>query len=210
MHLEQGITYDIDYKMDPKPFDVDFDELAEGKDPNWIGWTFPGHPQSLYRASSHFRFYFPVNGPPSPNVTCIWLTPSSPNGSITTETLGSVADTWHRMPENNLPNMRWTNANIISTAHQRSKGLLKDTEIGAWTLSHVYPTLSLSLEIKKLLPPEGVKWLFIRAEAKKIRNGRMDAETLILNPDMELIAITHQIFLVLENIQNSKAKQGKL
>lgn len=77
-----------------------------------------------------------------------------------------------------------------------------------------YPTLSLSLEVKKVLPPEGVQWLFMRARAKEIKNGRMDAEITILDEGLELVALSHQVSFIV-NVANKSAlgprwKDGKL
>lgn len=63
------------------------------------------------------------------------------------------------------------------------------------TLSR-YVTQSLDLEVKRLLEPGKVRWLFCRAQTKEIVNGRSDMEVLVLDPDMNLIAIGHQIIIV--------------
>ena len=123
------------------------------------------YPQSSLKASSHVRMFVPTAGPPRSDITDIWLTPSSPHVSFTTETLGYIADCWHRGPENALPYATWSNANIVSGAHQRAEGILTDTEIGRNPSTYWYPTPTLSLEIKRLLPPGGVRWLFVRASA---------------------------------------------
>lgn len=77
-----------------------------------------------------------------------------------------------------------------------------------------YPTLSLSLEVKKVLPPEGVKWLFMRARAKEIKNGRMDAEITILDEAFELVALSHQVSFIVDVAKKSaiepRWKDGKL
>lgn len=71
----------------------------------------------------------------------------------------------------------------------------------------------MTLEIKKSLPPEGAKWLFVRAQAKELRNGRMDAEIMIFDQSMALIALSHQICFVIENPRvrdDPRARGGKL
>lgn len=40
--------------------------------------------------------------------------------------------------------------------------------------SLLHATLSISTEIKKKLPDEGVRWLYLRSEVKSIQNGKMD------------------------------------
>ena len=213
MHSQQGITYDIGYEMDPKPFKADLDKLARGSDGGWVGWSFAWHSKSLLKASTHIRTFLPINGPSRPNITDIWLTSCSSNESFTTEMLGCIADSWHRMPENHLPKSTWSNAQIVSRANQSAHGLVEDTDIGRRPPSYWYPTLSMTLEIKKQLPPEGVKWLFVRAQAKEVKNGRMDAEVMIFDQYMALVALSHQICFVVANPEIFKDKKvggGKL
>ncbi len=214
MQNDKGVSSDVGYELTPKPIMADLYGLANGNDPRWVGFSFPGHPESLLKASSHVRMFVPTAGPPRSDITDIWLTPSSPHVSFTTETLGYIADCWHRVPENALPYATWSNANIVSGAHQRAEGILTDTEIGRNPSTYWYPTLTLSLEIKKLLPPGGVRWLFVRAQVKEVKNGRMDAEVMIFDQGMGLVALSHQTCLVIENTealkQARRSSKGKL
>ena len=78
-----------------------------------------------------------------------------------------------------------------------------------------YPTLVMNLDIKKSLPQEGVEWLFIRTEARKIEQGRLDLQVTILDEDMELVALATHMNLVLSASRNlgtkgAKASKGKL
>lgn len=72
----------------------------------------------------------------------------------------------------------------------------------------------MSLEIKKVLPPEGVQWLFLRARAKEIKNGRMDAEIAILDEGFELVALSHQVSFIVDMAQipaiRPRQRDGKL
>ncbi len=129
---------------------------------------------------------------------------------FTTETLGYVADCWHRIPENALPYATWNNTSIVSASHQRAEGLLADTEIGRDPSTYWYPTLILSLEIKSLLPPGGVQWLFVRAQVKEVKHGRMDAEVMVFDQGMGLVALSHQTCLVIENTEKQRLSKGKL
>ena len=91
---------------------------------------------------------------------------------------------------------------------------IADTEIGRDPSSYWYPTLTMSLEIKKLLPPGGVRWLLVRAQVKEVKDGRMDAEVMIFDQGMGLVALSHQTCSVVENSKALKQKQrvstGKL
>lgn len=68
---------------------------------------------------------------------------------------------------------------------------------------HWYPTLSLSLEIKKLPPPGGWKWLFVRIEAGVIKNGRFDINVTICNEDKEIVAISRHVAVILDATRNN-------
>lgn len=67
----------------------------------------------------------------------------------------------------------------------------------------------MHLEIKKLLPPQGVQWLFLRARSTEIKNGRFDAEITILDEKLELVALSHQICFVIESAQIADEKNGR-
>jgi hypothetical protein len=56
-----------------------------------------------------------------------------------------------------------------------------------------YPTLLLNLDIKKALPEEGVEWLFLRVDAKQIKNGRMDLEIVIMDEGGDIVASSNHV-----------------
>ncbi|KAF2653434.1 hypothetical protein K491DRAFT_769452 [Lophiostoma macrostomum CBS 122681] len=70
--------------------------------------------------------------------------------------------------------------------------------------SFFYGTLSTSTEIKKRLPNEGVRWLYLRTEAKSIINGRMDSQVLLFDEKMELVAISHHAVQILSGAQKTR------
>lgn len=85
-----------------------------------------------------------------------------------------------------------------------------------------YPTVTLSIDVKKKLPePEeeggGARWLRLRAASKAIRNGRSDLEIVIFDQGGELVALSHHVAMVLDfsrNLsgrrQSSPAARGKM
>lgn len=116
-----------------------------------------------------------------------------------TEMLGFIADQWHRMPENYRSRAPWGTKDVASRALRLWEGTSSsENDGGANNGFYAYPTLSMSLEVKKLLPSEGVKWLFVRARAKQIKNGRFDAEVTIHNENLELVAVSHQVSSVID------------
>jgi hypothetical protein len=76
-----------------------------------------------------------------------------------------------------------------------------------------YPTLLLNLDIKKDLPPEGVKWLAVRVQMKKIKNGRMDLDVHVLDAEGEVVALSHHVGLVVDasrNLADRKKPDAKI
>ncbi|RDH31631.1 PKS-like enzyme [Aspergillus welwitschiae] len=67
-------------------------------------------------------------------------------------------------------------------------------------------SLTLSTDIKQKLPPEGVRWLYLRTECKKIMNGQMDMQVLVFNERMYFIAISRQVAVLVP----AKSKIQKL
>ena len=70
-----------------------------------------------------------------------------------------------------------------------------------------YPTLLLNLDIKKSLPPQGVKWLQVRVQMKRIKNGRMDLEVHVNDGDGDLVALSHHVGFVLSAARNTAERR---
>lgn len=148
-------------------------------------------------------------------MTDVWLTPIHKDDAFTSEMLGCIADMWHRMVENYRPNAEWGTRGVASRALRVAEQFSNVTaDGGAQDKLYAYPTLSMSLDVKKLLPPEGVKWLFVRAHAKQIKDGRMDAEVTILDESLELVALSQHVSFIIDVAQElkkvQKSKAGKL
>jgi len=56
--------------------------------------------------------------------------------------------------------------------------------------------MSMTTEIKKV--PKGAKWLYMRARANVIKDGRYDLEVHILDQSGELVALSKHIGMVFE------------
>ncbi|KAF2865911.1 hypothetical protein BDV95DRAFT_672251 [Massariosphaeria phaeospora] len=78
-------------------------------------------------------------------------------------------------------------------------------EDGSKNFKHslVHATLTMSTEIKKRLPDEGVRWLYLRSKTRSIQNGRMDLQVLLLDEGMDLVAISHQVAQIIQGIDKN-------
>ncbi|CAF9904247.1 MAG: hypothetical protein HETSPECPRED_003468 [Heterodermia speciosa] len=208
MDHERGLSLATDFRLDPEPVPAVVERLANGTEPGWADWIYPRHPNSPFKAFTHVRYFFPVQGVAHPSISDAWLTPLCKDDTFTTETLGSVVDLWHRMVENYRPDAEWGTRNVPKRAlHIFQQHSVATTDEGVPKTPYAYPTLSMALEIKKLLPPEGAKWLFVRARAKQIKNGRFDAEVIILDQRMKIVAVSHQINSIVELKPDDKISQ---
>ncbi|RAL62460.1 hypothetical protein DID88_005026 [Monilinia fructigena] len=69
-----------------------------------------------------------------------------------------------------------------------------------------YPTLLLNIDFKKTLPTQGIEWLFIRAERKQTRNGRMDIELTAWDEEGDLVAISNHVAFFVSSERNISAR----
>ncbi|KAK3991476.1 thioesterase family protein, partial [Cladorrhinum sp. PSN332] len=58
-------------------------------------------------------------------------------------------------------------------------------------------TVTLDLEYKRRLPPQGLEWVFTRTAVKMLEAGRMDVEMTMCDQAMGLVAVGQQLILVL-------------
>ncbi|KAL9002007.1 MAG: hypothetical protein Q9188_005047 [Gyalolechia gomerana] len=195
---ERGISFPTPNPLDPQPPPADLKKLACQSDPNWIGYSIPWHPHSFLKAISHFQFFSPTKPLTPTNITDTWMRFAADDQKFTTEMLGSIADHWRRMMENYAPKSVWRQEVIPERAAEAMK---EGKPILGYSTSYGYPTLSMHLEIKKKLPAEGAEWLFMRARSTVIKNGRFDAEIVILDEHLEVVALSHQVALVTKSMQ---------
>lgn len=130
------------------------------------------------KATAQVKFFLPRAGPVRPNIVDEWICWS--DGTRFTDTsIGFVADMFPQIVEN-----------------------FKDTTKAFW-----YPTLLLNLDIKKVLPAEGVKWLNVRAEIKQVKSGRMDLGIWVRDAAGELVALSNHVGFVLDASRNTASRR---
>ena len=106
---------------------------------------------------------------------------------FTNQSLGFVVDMIPQIVE-----MYRTDAEGRASSVERELKSIGAVDLRNWGLMW-YPTLLLNLDMKKVLPPEGVEWLFVRVRAKQIRDGRMDLEVVVLDEEEDLVAISNHV-----------------
>lgn len=196
LHTETGLTLPTNWALHPPPHAVDLARLKQDADPDWALQTHM--PFALFRkASQNVRFYFPRRGQLARSIADEWLCFRS-GERFSNESLGYVSDMWPQVVEayraEKDPYLIEQPSSGSTSDGGGREGRTKDANAPArfW-----YPTLLLNLEVKKLLPAEGVEWLFARVRAKQIRNGRMDLECVIMDEGGDVVALSHHVTMIL-------------
>ena len=114
--------------------------------------------------------------------------------------LGFVADHWAELLEDYRAESPFASRNLASATKNGDNSVGTDSRLPPWK----YPTLSMNLELKKILLPTGVKWLFLRAQVKMIEKGRLNAEIVILDEGLDIVAFSHQISYVVPGLGFTK------
>ncbi|KAL8843565.1 MAG: hypothetical protein Q9170_000069 [Blastenia crenularia] len=200
LRTEEGISLQTEWKLHPppRPLSSTTQGLREGKDSNWVLST-PIHP-SFRKASRRTDIYLPRHGQLEPGMADEWLRLKD-GGKFTQESLGFVADMFPQIvdiyPGTDPP------VPTSPTSAKNGKDGEKRKGKPNW-----YPTVLLNLDVKKALPEGGAEWLFVRVRAKKIENGRMDLEAVVLDEGGDLVALSNHVCLILSSERNM-ARSGK-
>lgn len=194
---EQGVSFKTAWALQPAPAAADVSRFEADTDPNWgerKRWPFA----DFRKATDNVRSWFPRAGQPCAGVIDEWL--CLRNGeNWTNEALGSVVDTFPQVVETFV-----LEEDPYSLEKERSGGkkLGEKESVGFW-----YPTVLLNLDVKKALPKEGVKWLFVRLQAKMIKNGRFDLEIVVLDAGGDLVALSHHVCFAVSAARNTAARR---
>lgn len=191
---ESGLTLPTIWGPSPKPAAApapDFGLLKHNKDPHWAKSGFGlgrGGRATYARVLRNYDVFFPKAGQIHQSVIDLWMRFNVGNGRFTNSSLAFVVDAFP----------------LVVEAYRPRKG--SDKPFGSDEVFW-YPTVVMSLEVKRGLPEEGVEWLGLRMHAKEIRNGRFDLEALILGEKGELVGISHQVNLVLGSERNTGGRE---
>lgn len=202
LDVETGFSGPTGWEIHPKPVSVDVSKLDTDTDELWgerKEWPFV----DFRKATTQIRAWFPKKGQYSPAIVDQWLCMKDPNDRFTNESLGFVADVFPQIIESYL--MDGLDTYSIEFERQHSQDEQKRLMKGR--ASMWYPTLLLNLDVKKALPAEGVRWLFVRLQAKMIKNGRYDLELIVKDGDSDVVALSHHVVLAVSAARNMAARR---
>lgn len=193
---EKGISLPTGWSLQPKlPLVADFSKLLAHKDPEWGPLDLVI--QRRVTAVKQLRFFYnrAAFAKSGANSTFdLWVCTS--NGEpFKAPSLGFAVDcTAAFIPELQRP--RTMDDPPVAGGEFTRKTAL-------W-----YPTLAMNLEVKKALPEEGERWLFVRTSAKQIYNGRFDVEVIVFDRTGDLVALSHHVAMVVNSEKNTAKRDG--
>lgn len=195
---EQGPSFKTDWSLQPPAIPVDTSKFDIGGCDNWMEQK--SMPFSKFRKSNaRVRWYFPRQGQRFKSISDEWLCWS--NGeNFTQESIGFICDNFPLVVESYIKLKPY---DIDTTSKNKDEEEKKSLNAARFW----YPTLLLNLDVKKALPKEGVKYLFVRAQSKQIRNGRLDIEVTIMDEQGDLVALSHHVVLVVDAARNMATRR---
>lgn len=198
--MAQGPSFETGWTLDPVPAPASIVELERNESDDWVRYTVPFSKRGWFRLQSLVHFMLPYRLARQ-SMADEWITPTDSRNRFTNDTIGMVADLWSPFFENYNEQSTIKHARLIEIARQQKLGhspLMEELARQGWTSPFILTTTSMELEIKRPLPREGVRWLFVRAYAKAIERGSFDAEVIIMDEQGRLVALSHQTALVAE------------
>ncbi|KIX95999.1 uncharacterized protein Z520_08254 [Fonsecaea multimorphosa CBS 102226] len=217
---EEGLSLDTEYRAWPPALPVNLELLdGQGRDENYTLRANDPFP-SFRRAAQNIQIYLvQPDRRPQPGqsgrpraIVDQWVrfAPKTPSlnpkknttGRWTNDALGFVVDMFPQIVESYV-NPFVEEAAIGQHSEAELKDFLTSNEPRAkfW-----YPTLVLNLDVKKLLPEEGVEWLFVRVMAKAISNGRFDLNIEVWDEAGQLVASSTHASLIVDASRNITRK----
>lgn len=198
---EDGASFPTGWNITPSPPPANVSKLDTDTDALW--GERAEMPFADFRgATKQIRTWFPRQGQHEFSIVDMWTCLKEPSSRFTNESLGFVADMFPQIIENHTLGF---DCYSVEFERQNSKEEQKKLMKGKATMW--YPTLLLNLDVKKALPAEGVKFLFVRVQAKMIKNGRYDLEIIIKDAGGDLVALSHHVVLAVSAERNTAARR---
>lgn len=215
MSAEDGLSLETGYKIYPEPLSVSLSALAQDKDMNYIRRgrdVFADFRKAAAQVKMHL--IRPSKRPAHFSKALIdqWILfqPQGSKGRFTNDSLGIVVDIFPQIVEQYVNQAAEEAALGRDWSSEEAKEFKKKYKVNP---AFWYPTLYLNLEVKKLLPKEGVDWLFVRIESKGIKDGRFDLMIHVLDESGDLVALSTHSSLAVDasrNISRGPKKETKL
>lgn len=206
MSAEDGLSLVTEYHIHPEPLRVNLSELLQNRDQNYIrrgrdpfaDFRRAGKNMIMHLIRPERR---PKHFPKAMIDQWVLFRPLGREGKHTNDALGFIVDVFPQIIESYVnPDLEEATLGQDLSKDEASELIKNQKQPHAkfW-----YPTLSLNLDVKKLLPKEGVEWLFVRVQAKKISKGRFDLQVEVYDESNDLVALSTHSSLVVDSSRNT-------
>lgn len=187
---EEGITLPTGFDIKDPPPPVDLELLAKDADANWERLHM--HIMDYVPIMNNLEYYAPKGCAFRPASYDVWLRMA--NGEpFTNASLGYVSDVGPPL--------------LVETFRPADA----DAEVppGGFAFDKMfwYPTVTMSLEVKKALRQQGEEWLRLRVAAKVMKNGRYDAEVVVFDREGEVVALSNHVALAVDMERNTSRSE---
>jgi acyl-CoA thioesterase len=195
---DTGITLPSKWRLSPAPVSSrppQVDENGETTDGIWR--KMPLRHADYRRAARQTRIYVPLDKQQEYSIVDQWarLWPVGPKGGPSKWTTESAAHLLDIFPIA-LLNMESAGAALVNP--------------GAAPPPMWFPTVTLNIDFKKRIPPEGLEWLYSRVTMKSISNGRTDIEVVQMDEHGQLMAVMSQIGMIMSASRSGADQKSTL
>lgn len=135
-----------------------------------------------------WRHFMPSRGPLSPGILDMWMCMVDEE-KITQRALPYVVDSFPIKFTSFVADPRVEEARLRDMWH---------------------PTILMNLEVKSMLPKEGIEWVYMRAMTKQMNKGRLDIDLQLRSADGQLLALSNQVALMVPWEKNTKGAKATL
>ncbi|KAI1372089.1 thioesterase family protein [Hypoxylon crocopeplum] len=184
----------------------DFEALkSKDSDETWEEIKMPKAATLVQRSLLNWRFYLPREGPLTPGVLDMWIRMAS-GERITQGALPYVVDSF---PFNLHTFLAAPELRALLEASQKGATDAQAEDVREKDRQRAtlwFPTVVMNLEVKAMLPEEGVEWLAVRVTSKQIKDGKFDLEVLVRDVEGEMVALSHHVAMIVSLERNTKKR----
>lgn len=196
LDVESGVTLPTQWTLEHAPPKADLNQLSSGNEPNWERTR--AFLMTRKSAINHLELYSRRRGHVLPTTHDFWI--CFANGDrFNQDSLGFIVDASPPL--------------LTESFRPSSPNVPAPTGGFAFDQAFWYPTLTMTLDVKRKLPEDGVKWLRLRSTAKQIRNGRYDAEVMVFDEEGNLVALSNHCCMIVDfnrNLATRKTPETKI
>ena len=195
--IAKGISMPMEMKLDPPIPEINHDALLQHKDPNWTYFQIPYKDPSLNKCLSNIIFSMEKQPCADKSINQMWLGLSNPEQRWTMDMLGIGCDMYVPAVENFYDSDRSVQGFSKKAQEWAKNGMPQDSST-EWNQPRWYTTVNMTVDVKRALPKEGVKWLFARMKTNEVVDGRLDVQGQIWDDGGNLIALAQYVWFVVE------------